>query len=127
MFEYATLVRRRGFKVADTLAPAATRKSDENELLSSVRKLAKMYGWMSYHTHDPRRSDEGFPDLVMVRESIIFAELKSRTGKLSHAQEIWLRMLERTGSVEVYLWRPQDLDMIAARLSRRTLGGGSHH
>ena len=121
--EYATLVRRRGLKVDDILTPPE--KSTENTLLGAIRHLAKLHGWMCYHTHDSRRSDEGFPDVVLVREAIIFAELKSPTGKLSHAQEIWLRMLERTHQVEVYLWRPQDLGAIAARLSRRTVGSAT--
>src|SRR5882762_234751 len=113
--EFATLMRSRSVVLDPFLHVPGTKKGNENSLLAEVRRLAKTHGWLCYHTYNSRRSDEGFPDLVLVREAVIFAELKSRTGKPSHAQHIWLRMLERTGNVEVYLWRPQDLPQIRAR------------
>ncbi len=118
-FEYATLLARRTTRHDPALAPQSTYKGDENEVLAEVRKLAKTNGWLCYHTHDSRKSEEGFPDVVLVRDVVIFAELKSRTGKPSHAQAIWLRMLERTHQVEVYLWRPQDMAQVTERLTRR--------
>ena len=53
-----------------------------------VVDLARTLGWRVYHTYDSRRSQPGFPDLVLVRERILFLELKSETGKLSHDHEI---------------------------------------
>lgn len=116
--EYATLMRSRAVQLEPFLPLPGTKQGNENPLLAEVRRLAKIHGWLCYHTYNSRRSEEGFPDVVLVREAVIFAELKSRTGKPSHAQHIWLRMLERTGTVEVYLWRPQDLPQITARLTR---------
>jgi hypothetical protein len=80
----------------------------EAELQAAVIDLARTFQWTVYHTHDSRRSQAGFPDLVMVRDGeLIFAELKSEKGKLSPAQREWLRELDMT-SVAVYIWRPVD-------------------
>lgn len=67
---------------------------------------AEAQGWRVYHTFDSRRSSPGFPDLVLVRERVIFAELKSRKGRLSKAQECWLKAL-RDAKAEVYVWMPK--------------------
>lgn len=84
-----------------------------------VLNLATLYDWSSYHTHDSRRSQPGFPDLVLVRDGdLIFAELKSEKGRIRPEQAKWLRMLEQVQGVETYLWRPDDFDEIHARLSR---------
>ena len=85
----------------------------EKEFLQQVRDLAKLCGWLVYHTHDSRRSPEGFPDLVLVRnDKIIFAELKSEKGRTTSAQEMWLKALEKVPGVDVYLWRPSDWDRV---------------
>jgi len=85
----------------------------EKEFLQQVRDLAKLCGWLVYHTHDSRRSPEGFPDLVLVRnDKVIFAELKSKKGRTTSAQEMWLKALEKVPGVDVYLWRPSDWDRI---------------
>ena len=89
----------------------------EKEFDASVRQLAQMLGWRRYHTYDSRRSEPGFPDLVLVRDRIIFAELKSEKGKVTARQEAWIAAL-RTAGAEVYVWRPSDMDAIAEVLSR---------
>lgn len=58
------------------------------------------------------QGDNGFPDLVMVRESgeprLIVAELKVGKRKPTADQERWLAGFRRAG-VEAYLWtHPQD-------------------
>lgn len=95
----------------------------EDQLLEWVVDVADLFGWRTYHTHDSRHSQRGFPDLVMVRgRRVIFAELKSANGTLTPEQKGWLEALlyvssgdAITGSnpkgvaeVEVYLWRPSD-------------------
>lgn len=93
----------------------------EASFQARVLRLARQHGWLCYHTRDSRGSTEGFPDLVMVRESIIFAELKTRTGKLTAEQTRWLHMLSHTGEpgcVEVYLWRANDWPLVEARLTQ---------
>ena len=91
----------------------------EKEFLQQVRDLAKLCGWLVYHTYDSRRSPEGFPDLVLVRgNQIIFAELKSERGKARPEQRMWLDALEKVCNVEVHLWRPGDWNEIVERLGR---------
>jgi hypothetical protein len=74
----------------------------EKELQGLVIDAAKLTGWRVYHTHDSRRSEPGFPDLVMVKgHRLIFSEL----GKTTPAQDSWIEAL--APNAEVYLWRPQ--------------------
>lgn len=80
-----------------------------------VTNHAEAQGWLVYHTFDSRRSAAGFPDLVLVRERVIFAELKSRKGKLSKAQEGWLKAL-RGARAEVYLWLPKHWPQVTEAL-----------
>lgn len=88
----------------------------ERDFQSLVVDLAKMRGWLVYHTHDSRRSDPGFPDLVMSRGSrLILAELKSMKGRLSVDQMRWhtsLSHLDDGDRIIVRVWRPSDLDEI---------------
>lgn len=100
-----------------------------------VENLAHLYGWATFHPADNRpvttargrvikqRVTPGFPDLVMVRDgNLIFAELKTQTGRVSSEQHEWLRRLHEvaacSSSIDVYLWRPSDFDAINERLAR---------
>lgn len=80
----------------------------EKQFQSQVVQLAKLCGWWVYHTFDSRRSEHGFPDLVMVRrKTLIFAELKSESGKLTKEQIDVLGKLEASHP-HVFVWRPSD-------------------
>lgn len=86
-----------------------------------VIQLAKLLNWRAYHTLDSRGSAAGFPDLVLVRKGrLIFCELKSQTGRVRTEQVDWMTDLievaQSSPRVEVYLWRPADLDEIAGVL-----------
>lgn len=113
----------------------------EKDFQQQILDLARVYRWRSYHTHDSRHSAAGFPDLVLVRgPELLFAELKTETGKVSDAQADWIADLERVASsvqtirdrlnnwtpgndtgacVEVFVWRPSDWDAINTRLAHR--------
>ena len=102
--------------------------ADASERLfqDKVEQIAKMNGWLIFHAspHMVRpgvwRSDgKGFPDLCLCHPSrgLIFAELKSQEGRLSHEQKLWAEALLNAG-VEHYVWRPNQLDLIAMRLGR---------
>jgi ribosomal protein L37E len=87
------------------------RTPEETRFQNAVLTVAQLCGWRAYHTHDSRRSAAGFPDLVLVRPPrVIFAELKTRTGRASPAQLDWLQLLRDCPGVETYLWRPADWD-----------------
>ena len=92
----------------------------EAEFQAWVVRQAQARGWRHYHTHDSRRSPEGFPDLVMVRDRTVYAELKTTTGVVSQDQREWLEALEAAGD-EVYLWRPADWRVVIETLTRRGL------
>ena len=81
-------------------------------------KLSRLLGWMCFHTHDSRRSEPGFPDLVLVKSGrpVIYAELKTDTGKPTPAQRDWLDALNKAEGTRAFLWRPADLEDIAAIL-----------
>ena len=95
----------------------------EAVLQSHVLGEARDLGWaLRYHTYDSRRSDKGFPDLVLVHERqrrVIFTELKKERGRQSPEQEDWQRALLAVGQ-EFYLWRPtQWLDRTVTRILLR--------
>jgi hypothetical protein len=79
----------------------------EKDFTQTVRELARLCGWLEYHTHDSRRSPSGFPDCIFVRRGrMIAAELKSDTGRVSPDQAAWLEALGAVEGVEVDVWRP---------------------
>lgn len=86
----------------------------EAEFQNAVNKLAAKHGWLVYHTHNSRRSQPGFPDLVIVRgKEVIFAELKRERGaSVTIPQQEWLDSLSEVEEIGVYLWRPSDWDYI---------------
>lgn len=96
-----------------TLA-AHVREADFQE---QVVQLAELLGWVCWHDNDPRRNAAGFPDLVLVRDRVIFAELKTQRGRLTGAQRVFLARLADAGA-EVHVWRPGDWDAIHATLTR---------
>ena len=101
----------------------------EAQFQAQVLNLARLYGWRSAHFSDSRRQIRpgvfvgdrgaaGWPDLVLVRERIVFAELKAANGRLRRGQAAWLDALKAAGA-ETYVWRPDDLPEIVAVFSRR--------
>ena len=86
------------------------RPISEEILLQQVRAVARKYSYLAYHTRDSRRSDKGFPDLVLSDgRRLLFIECKSQQGKLTGDQAQWLNLLAHTGKCETYIIRPSDL------------------
>lgn len=93
-----------------------TFRQTERAFQASVVRYAELMGWHTYHTYDSRRSNAGFPDLVLVRRPrVIFAELKSQRGRLRPAQRLWIEELRACGQ-DVRLWRPSDWEDIERAL-----------
>jgi len=79
----------------------------EKQLLEQVLVTCQWLGLFAYHTHDSRRSQRGFPDLVIVGRKVLWVELKSAAGRLSPEQTRWRAKLQIAGQ-EWRLWRPAD-------------------
>ena len=97
-----------------------------------VIDLANLYGWVVHHVPPMRYNTRnslgnnwgtgglaGMPDLTLIslkEKGVIYAELKTNSGKVAPHQVKVLSLLHRNGA-EVYVWRPKDLEDIAKRLS----------
>src|SRR5690606_36045745 len=82
----------------------------EAQLLATIRQVCRTLGLLCYHTYDSRRSEPGFPDLVIVGlgpGAVLYRELKSERGRLRPEQRIWLDALSRAGQ-DADVWRPGD-------------------
>ena len=88
----------------------------EDEFQRRVLQLAKALGWEHYHTHDSRRSNPGFPDLVLWRDRLLFRELKTNTGKATPAQLETLFALQGAGA-DARVWRPKMWEAIVEELT----------
>lgn len=91
----------------------------EAHFQTQVEQLAGFYGWnLRYHTHDSRRSNKGWPDLVLCRPpEILFVEIKGAKTRVTVEQREWIAALTACG-LETYLWRPADFDALHERLAR---------
>jgi hypothetical protein len=106
-----------------TADPRLLAQISEEALLERVRRLARLTGWHLYHTRDSRRSEPGFPDLLLVHPDSPIAlavELKRERGRLSAAQTRWLALLAGR-RLRVGVWRPSHWDQIEAILIRPEL------
>jgi hypothetical protein len=100
----------------------------EKDFAKQVESIFNVFGWKWKHDLPAQRQSgrwatalsgsKGFPDYIAVRgQRIICAELKASNGRLTEHQKEWIELLEATGKVEVYVWRPDDLEKIAKILS----------
>ncbi len=91
----------------------------EASFMAWVIGFAELHGWLVHHTLNSIGSEEGDPDLHMVRNGrLIFAELKRVGGWASYPQRLWLGELCVVPGVEVHLWDPTDRAEIEAILAR---------
>ncbi len=112
------------------------RAMSEADLQASIIDLARTLGWTVLHIDDARRevvtqagerrlvgdkNAAGLPDLIMLRERIVWAELKRERGRLRPTQQRILADLRRAGA-EVYLWKPSDWPAIQHTLTSRRPG-----
>lgn len=98
-------------------APRVLPPINERQWMRQVVELAKTFRWAVYHTQLSKWSEAGWPDLALCRPPrLILAELKSATGKLTDGQRGWIELLEACPGIEVCVWRPADLETVAATL-----------
>lgn len=77
---------------------------------------------MVFHPYDSRKSvGQGYPDLTLCHPEtgrILFVELKKEGAYPTPEQRRWLEALRKNECVEVYCWRPSDMEAL-----REVLGG----
>ena len=92
------------------------RSMSEADLQKNVISLARAQGWLVAHFRPgmTKRGNwvtavqgdgAGFPDLVLVKDRVIYVELKKELGKLTDVQDIWMSRLNHAGA-DTYVWRP---------------------
>lgn len=108
----------------------------EREFQRRVTRLAKDHGWAVRHYSDsrkqtaggrmvPDREAAGVPDLLLVRERVLWAELKAERGRLRPAQVSMIARLRWAGE-DVRLWRPSDWPQIVETLSAPVPAGRAY-
>lgn len=84
----------------------------ESQFQQQVIELAQYHQYdLTYHNPDSRRSQAGFPDLVLVsssRRRALFRELKTQDGRVRPKQQAVLLAMVTAG-LDAGVWRPSDL------------------
>lgn len=117
-----------------TAVPPAVRKVSERALQTAVIELARTLHYSAFHVGDSRKQVRrgghlrlvpdpdaaGMLDLILVRERVLWVELKAERGRLRPAQQRWIDTLLNAGQ-EVHVWKPSHWDSgeIATVLARR--------
>jgi hypothetical protein len=104
------------------VTPAA---ATEAAFVRQVFQLAHLFRWRAVHFRPARTArgwrtavqgdGVGFVDVILCRERVVFAELKTDRGRLRPAQVAWVSALRAAGQ-EVYVWRPADWEAITGVL-----------
>lgn len=99
----------------------------ERGFQQAIIELAQLVGYRVAHFRPARTAQgwrtpvaadgAGFPDLVLVRERVLFVECKSERGRLTKDQEAWRDALLAAGA-EWYEWRPNSWREIEETLTR---------
>ena len=102
---------------------------NEEQFQRQVIELAGLKGWLVAHFRPAKVDDgnggytyrtavsadgKGFPDMVLAKKNheVIFAEIKSESGKLSAEQTTWYVTLKQCPGVKAFVWKPRDWDEI---------------
>ncbi|MDN4645375.1 VRR-NUC domain-containing protein [Arthrobacter sp. PsM3] len=87
-------------------------KLSEEQFQQQVIDLAQYHQYeVTYHNPDSRRSQAGFPDLVLIsssRRRALFRELKTEDGRVRPKQQAVLLAMVAAG-LDADVWRPSDL------------------
>lgn len=81
------------------------------QLQDAIVEVARLRGWDVADLRPTRDDAEGFPHLVLVRERVIYATIKSEDGSMDGSitvmECVWRNRLAAAGQ-ECYLWQPRD-------------------
>ena len=117
----------------DQYRALVARRMPERDLQSLVVSRATAHGWHVWHDNatnhraacrqcgapvSQARNRKGLPDLLMVRDRVVWAELKTERGTCTPEQRAFLDQLQAAGQ-EVHVLRPSDIgrldDLLAVR------------
>jgi hypothetical protein len=103
-----------------TAAVAIASLISERDWQRQVTDAAELFGWTWVHFR-PARTErgwrtpvsgplgKGWPDLTLIRERVVYVELKAQGARLTPEQQAVHEALVRAGA-EVQFWRPSDLN-----------------
>ena len=96
-------------------------KMSEKAYQDQIVQLAKANNWLVYHTYDSRRSEPGFPDLIMVKgRRLIVIEVKQQDDKTPKDRMLrqldWIEALDGT-TVTAFVARPSDWERVEKELA----------
>ena len=98
----------------------------EKDFMAGIIADAERLGWLTFHTYDSRRSNEGFPDLFMLHPTkmrIVILETKAMKTKTTAKQKAWIKALQAFAIVVgpkffyAAIVRPSDQALIDSLLS----------
>jgi hypothetical protein len=106
---------------------SAKPRLSEAAFQKNVVQLARARGWIVAHFRASLNQrgqwqtavsgdGAGYPDLTLVRERVLFVELKAEDGRVRPEQRVWLRALSCAGR-DVFVWRPSDWDVLVKVLT----------
>jgi hypothetical protein len=100
-------------------------KMTETELQDAVLELASVLGWHSLHIRPARTTSgwrtavsgdgKGWPDCVLVKDRVLYRELKVGKGSLTPDQRAWGEWLKLAGC-DFGVWR--DIDWLDGTIER---------
>jgi hypothetical protein len=97
-----------GEEVSSLTSPkVVTQRRKEAAFQRAVEDFAQTLGWFCFHLYNARQSKAGFPDLMLVKDRVVWIELKvyydnGRAGRVMQEQARFHDMLRAAGQ-EVYV------------------------
>jgi hypothetical protein len=89
----------------------------EKDYQQQIVDLARLQGWRVFHCFDSRRSEPGFPDLILVRGiTMLCMEVKREDAKMDTAQQVWLDLLQQVRTVSAVMVKPSQWGIVAETL-----------
>ncbi len=89
----------------------------ERDLQDWIAQTARILGWRVFHTRPARTAKgwrtpvsydgKGFVDMVLVRDRVLWIEVKVASNTLSPEQTTWLEALRAAGQ-EAFVWSNRD-------------------
>ena len=94
-------------------------QESETDFQTWLVDLARVTGWLAYHTLHSKGSESGFPDWLLAKPGhLIFLELKAEKGVLTIDQADWINTLvphdkdHSETKVQAFVVRPHNRDFL---------------